>query len=138
MPIAIEEFLRAYSPLTMAPEIVKETTVCGCPVKLCNMVLLSFPAANRNPAMFLDADKVADRSQGKSAFCRRPRHSPRVAFNPAHGDDGRNRGVAQAHSRFRSRSGRQGPMVGRHGARAAPASDPVWQGIPRRGEGNVK
>jgi hypothetical protein len=57
-----------------------------------------------------------------------------LAAIPPHGDDGRNRGMAQAHSRFPSRSGRQGPMLGRHGARAAPASDPIWQGIPRRGE----
>jgi cytochrome P450 len=62
-PIAI---LRAYSPVKAAREIVKETTVCGCPVKPGNMVLLSFPAANRNPAMFLDADKVAiDRRENR-------------------------------------------------------------------------
>src|SRR6202040_516962 len=51
LPIAIEEFLRAYSPVTMAREVVKETTVSGCPVKAGNMVLLSFPAANRDPKM---------------------------------------------------------------------------------------
>jgi cytochrome P450 len=68
MPIAIEEFLRAYSPVTMAREIVKETTVCGCPVKPGNMVLLSFPAANRDPAMFPDADEVAiDRRENRHA-----------------------------------------------------------------------
>jgi cytochrome P450 len=58
MPTAIEEFLRAYAPVTMAREVVKETTVCGCPIKPGNMVLLSFPAANRDPAVFPDADKV--------------------------------------------------------------------------------
>jgi cytochrome P450 len=58
IPVAIEEFLRAYSPVTMARQVMKETTVSGCPVKPGNMVLLSFPAANRDPAVFPDADKV--------------------------------------------------------------------------------
>ena len=68
MPYAIEEFLRAYSPVTMAREVMKETTVSGCPVKPGNMVLLSFPAANRDPAMFKDADKVIlDRKENRHA-----------------------------------------------------------------------
>ena len=33
MPLAVEELLRAYSPVTMAREVMKETTVSGCPVK---------------------------------------------------------------------------------------------------------
>jgi cytochrome P450 len=68
MPFAIEEFLRAYSPVTMAREVMKETTVSACPVKPGNMVLLSFPAANRDPAMFPDADKVIiDRKENRHA-----------------------------------------------------------------------
>src|SRR2546425_3660345 len=68
MPTAIEEFLRAYAPVTMAREVVKETTVSGCPIKTGNMVLLSFPAANRDPAMFPDADKVIiDRRENRHA-----------------------------------------------------------------------
>ena len=68
MPSAIEEFLRAYSPVTMAREVMKETTISGCPVKPGNMVLLSFPAANRDPAMFPDADKVMiDRKENRHA-----------------------------------------------------------------------
>lgn len=58
MPTAIEEFLRAYSPVTMAREVMKETSIAGCPVKPGNMVLLSFPAANRDPSVFPEADKV--------------------------------------------------------------------------------
>jgi cytochrome P450 len=58
LPTAIEEFLRAYAPVTMAREVMKETEISGCPVRPGNMVLLSFPAANRDPAMFPDADKV--------------------------------------------------------------------------------
>ncbi|MBR0794709.1 cytochrome P450 [Bradyrhizobium jicamae] len=68
IPTAIEEFLRAYSPVTMAREVMKETTISGCPVKSGNMVLLSFPAANRDPAMFPDADKVViDRKENRHA-----------------------------------------------------------------------
>ena len=68
IPTAIEEFLRAYAPVTMAREVMKETTISGCPVKSGNMVLLSFPAANRDPAMFPDADKVMiDRKENRHA-----------------------------------------------------------------------
>ena len=68
MPTAVEELLRAYSPVTMAREVMKETVISGCPVKPGNMVLLSFPAANRDPAMFPDADKVViDRKENRHA-----------------------------------------------------------------------
>jgi cytochrome P450 len=68
MPSAVEELLRAYAPVTMAREVIKETVVSGCPVKPGNMVLLSFPAANRDPAVFADADKVViDRKENRHA-----------------------------------------------------------------------
>jgi len=68
MPTAIEEFLRAYAPVTMAREVVKETAINGCTFKPGQMVLLSFPAANRDPAMFPDADKVViDRKENRHA-----------------------------------------------------------------------
>jgi cytochrome P450 len=68
MPLAVEELLRAYSPVTMAREVMKETTISGCPIKPGNMVLLSFPAANRDPAMFPEADKVVlDRKENRHA-----------------------------------------------------------------------
>jgi cytochrome P450 len=68
LPTAIEELLRAYSPVTMAREVIKETVISGCPIKPGNMVLLSFPAANRDPAVFPDADKVMiDRKENRHA-----------------------------------------------------------------------
>src|SRR6202165_4674108 len=68
LPTAIEEFLRAYSPVTMAREVMKETEISGCPVKPGNMVLLSFPAANRDPAVFPAADQVViDRKENRHA-----------------------------------------------------------------------
>jgi cytochrome P450 len=52
----------------MAREVMKETSVCGFAVKPGNMVLLSFPAANRDPAMFPEADKVViDRENNRHA-----------------------------------------------------------------------
>jgi len=68
MPTAIEEFLRAYAPVTMAREVAKETQINGCTFKAGEMVLLSFPAANRDPEMFPDADKVIiDRKENRHA-----------------------------------------------------------------------
>jgi cytochrome P450 len=68
MGSAVEEFLRAYAPVTMAREVVKEAHVAGCTFKPGQMVLLSFPAANRDPAMFPNADRVIiDREQNRHA-----------------------------------------------------------------------
>jgi cytochrome P450 len=68
MGSAVEEFLRAYAPVTMAREVVKETAIDGCTFKPGHMVLLSFPSANRDPAIFPDADRVIlDRAQNRHA-----------------------------------------------------------------------
>jgi cytochrome P450 len=68
LPTAIEEFLRAYSPVSIAREVVADTEVGGCPFKAGQMVLLSFAAANRDPAAFPDADKVLiDRAENRHA-----------------------------------------------------------------------
>lgn len=68
IPTAVEEFLRAYSPVTMARQVRKDGEIAGCPVKAGEMVLLAFPAANRDPAVFPDADKVIiDRQDNRHA-----------------------------------------------------------------------
>jgi cytochrome P450 len=68
MPSAVEEFLRAYAPVTMAREVVKATQIGGCTFTPGHMVLLSFPAANRDPAEFPQADRVVlDRKQNRHA-----------------------------------------------------------------------
>ena len=68
IPTAIEEFLRAFAPVTMARLVAKETTLSGCTFKEGQMVMLSFPAANRDPAVFPDADKVIiDRKENRHA-----------------------------------------------------------------------
>ena len=58
IPTAVEEFLRAYSPVTMAREVAADTEVAGCPMQAGQMVLLPFPAANRDPEVFDDPDTV--------------------------------------------------------------------------------
>ena len=66
MPTAIEEFLRAFAPVTMARRLVVDTEYKGCPMKAGERVLMNFPAANRDPEVFPDADKVIlDRQQNR-------------------------------------------------------------------------
>ena len=68
MPTAVEELLRAYAPVTVAREVMRDTTVAGCPMRAGEMVLLSYPAANRDPAMFPEPDKVIlDRAENRHA-----------------------------------------------------------------------
>jgi len=57
-PVAREEFLRAYAPVTMAREINHDTEAFGCPMKAGDPLLLPFPAANRDPAAFPNPDEV--------------------------------------------------------------------------------
>jgi cytochrome P450 len=68
IPTAVEEFLRAFAPVTMARLIAKETAINGCTFAEGQMVMLSFPAANRDPEAFPDADKVViDRQENRHA-----------------------------------------------------------------------
>lgn len=58
IPTAIEELLRAYSPVTMARIVASDYEFNGCPMKENDKVLLNFPAANRDPQAFDRADEV--------------------------------------------------------------------------------
>jgi hypothetical protein len=58
MPTAIEEFLRAYAPVTMARRLIEDSEYNGCPIKAGERILMNFPAANRDPEVFPDPDKV--------------------------------------------------------------------------------
>lgn len=70
MDTAVEEFLRAYAPVTMARLVSKDFEFEGCPMKEGDWLLLPFPAANRDPEAFPDADEVLiDRVENRhSAF----------------------------------------------------------------------
>ena len=68
MAFAVEEFLRAYAPVTMARLVAKDHDFHGCPMKQDDWVLLPFPAANRDPLKFEDADSfVVDRQENRHA-----------------------------------------------------------------------
>ena len=58
IPTAVEEFLRAYSPVTMARIVNDETEVNGACMHAGDRIVLNFPAANRDPSAFDDADQV--------------------------------------------------------------------------------
>lgn len=65
---AVEEFLRFYAPVTMARLVAEDTTIGDTPVETDDWVLLPFPAANRDPAMFERADEfVIDRARNRHA-----------------------------------------------------------------------
>jgi cytochrome P450 len=70
MITALEELLRVYAPVTMARLVAEDFTFEGCPFKEGEWVLLPFPAANRDPDVFPDADRVVlDRAENRhSAF----------------------------------------------------------------------
>jgi len=58
LPSAVEEFLRAYAPVTMARLVRDDHDFHGCPMEADDWVLVSFPAANRDPEVFDRADEV--------------------------------------------------------------------------------
>jgi len=68
MTFALEEFLRAYAPVTMARMVAKDNDFHGCPMKKDDWVLLPFPAANRDPLKFEDPDMfIVDRQENRHA-----------------------------------------------------------------------
>jgi cytochrome P450 len=58
IPTAIEELLRAYSPVTMARIVEEDVEYNGCPMKASDRILMAFPAANRDPEVFEHPDEV--------------------------------------------------------------------------------
>ncbi len=65
-PLAVEELLRAYSPVTMARLVTEDVEFQGCPMRAGDRVLMNFPAANRDPEVFPEADRVVlDRAHNR-------------------------------------------------------------------------
>ena len=58
IPQAVEEFLRAYAPVTMARIVTEDTEFHGVQMKKEDWVLLPFPAANRDENEFEDPATV--------------------------------------------------------------------------------
>ena len=68
LPVAVEEFLRAYAPVTMARLVKQDMHWHGVDMRADDWVLLSFPAANRDPAQFDRAGEVViDREVNRHA-----------------------------------------------------------------------
>jgi cytochrome P450 len=57
-PTATEELLRAYAPVSMGRTVMRDTEWEGHRLRAGERVLLAFPAANRDPARFPDAERV--------------------------------------------------------------------------------
>jgi cytochrome P450 len=68
LPTAMEEFLRAYAPVTMARLVKQDMDWHGVAMKADDWVLLPFPAANRDPEQFERAEEVViDRQVNRHA-----------------------------------------------------------------------
>jgi cytochrome P450 len=68
LPAAVEEFLRAFAPVTMARLVRDDVHWRGVDMKADDWILLSFPAANRDPAQFDRAGEVViDREVNRHA-----------------------------------------------------------------------
>jgi cytochrome P450 len=66
MDLGVEELLRAYSPVTMARVVTTDVEYAGCPMKAGDKILMNFPAANRDPEVFENADEVVlDRAHNR-------------------------------------------------------------------------
>jgi len=66
MSLAVEELLRAYSPVTMARIVTTDVEYAGCPMKEGDKILMNFPAANRDPEVFDHPDEVVlDRAHNR-------------------------------------------------------------------------
>jgi len=75
MDTAVEELLRAYAPVTMGRLVTKDFDFHGCPLKEGDWLLLPFPAANRDPAVFDDPAVVRlDRTSNRHAAFGLGRH----------------------------------------------------------------
>jgi cytochrome P450 len=68
LPTAMEEFLRAYAPVTMARLVKEDMHWRGVDMTADDWILVSFPAANRDPAQFDRAGEVViDREVNRHA-----------------------------------------------------------------------
>jgi cytochrome P450 len=68
MDTAVEEFLRAYAPVTMARLVAKDVEIDGRMLREGDWLLLPFPSGNRDPEVFPRAGEVVlDRADNRHA-----------------------------------------------------------------------
>ncbi len=61
-----EEVLRYYAPVTMGRKVIGDTEISGCPIRKGEQVLVTFPAANHDPAAFDSPEEFQiDREQNR-------------------------------------------------------------------------
>ena len=66
LPTAVEELLRAYSPVTMGRVVTEEVEVAGVTMRPGDRVLMNFPGANHDPEVFERPDEVVvDRERNR-------------------------------------------------------------------------
>ena len=65
-PVAVEELLRFYSPVTMGRIVTEPVEIDGAEMQPGDRVLMNFPGANRDPAAFEKPDEVVlDRQRNR-------------------------------------------------------------------------
>jgi hypothetical protein len=66
IPVAVEELLRFYAPVVLTRETTREVELGGTTIPAGELVLLNWAAANRDPEVFPDADRVViDRAENR-------------------------------------------------------------------------
>ena len=118
MATALEELLRAYSPVTMARIVTEDIEVEGCPMKAGDRVLMNFPGRQPRPRG-VRRPRRGPAGPGREPPPRLRRGHPslrRVQPGPD-GDAGGRRGVAQADSRVPPGRRRRGHLGRRPGPR---------------------
>ena len=122
MGTAVEEFLRAYAPVTMARLVAKDFDFHGRPMKEGDWLLLPFPAANRDPERLREPRRGAARPGKEPARGVRPGAASLPRLQP--GPDGTPRrppGVDGPLPGLRARRSRRRHLVRRPGPRPAHA-----------------
>jgi cytochrome P450 len=58
MKVAVEEFVRHYAPASLGRVVTEDVEIGGKQLRAGDSVLVCYPAANRDPAAFADAESV--------------------------------------------------------------------------------
>ena len=119
IPTAVEELLRAYSPVTMARIVTEDCEYAGQPAARRRPHLDAVPSSQPRSGDVRGRRRSAHRPCGQSPHRLRCRHPPLRRLQPrAHGDADRAGGVARTDPRVLPRRRRRDDVGRRAGARA--------------------
>ena len=99
VPNAVEELLRYFAPVSVSRIVTADTTLAGVEMRAGERVALAFPAANRDPDRFPDADRVVLDREREPPRRLRARHPPLPRLEPRPPDAAR-----RARRRFLART----------------------------------